>query len=79
MDKPPLDTLVPQRRGERKMACDIDDREGESPSPLEPRLGRMLHSSATGRRHEQLFLRRSVFVKRFTHEMTPRAGLKPRG
>src|SRR5215469_1117288 len=35
------------------MACDIDDREGESPSPMEPRLGRMLHSSATGRRREQ--------------------------
>src|SRR5450755_1091786 len=35
------------------MACDIDDREGESPSPMEPRLGRMFHSSATGRRREQ--------------------------
>jgi hypothetical protein len=35
------------------MACDIDDREGESPSPMEPRLGRMSHSSATGRRREQ--------------------------
>ncbi len=32
------------------MACDIDDREGNSPSPMEPRLGRMFHSSATGRR-----------------------------
>ena len=37
---------------------------------MEPRLGRMFHSSATGRRHERLFLRRSVFVKHFTHEMT---------
>ncbi len=35
------------------MACDIDDREGESPSPMEPRLGRMFHSSATGRRRDQ--------------------------
>src|ERR1700722_8517391 len=52
-DMPPRDTLVPQRRGERKMACDIDDREGESPSPMESRLGRMFHSSATGRRREQ--------------------------
>jgi hypothetical protein len=34
------------------MACDIDDREGESPSPMEPRLGRMFHSSAAGRRRE---------------------------
>jgi hypothetical protein len=34
------------------MACDIDDREGKSPSPMEPRLGRMFHNSATGRRRE---------------------------
>ena len=54
------------------MACDIDDREGESPSPMEPGLGRMFHSSATGRRREQLFPTRSVFVKRFNHEMTRR-------
>src|ERR1700735_4531425 len=53
MDKPPHDTLVPQRRGVWKMACDTDDREGESPSPMELRPGRMLHSSATGRRREQ--------------------------
>src|SRR5690242_6783800 len=53
MGKPPLDTFVPQRRGERKMACAIDDREGESPSPVEPRLGRTFHSSATGRRRKQ--------------------------
>ena len=31
------------------MACDIANREGKSPSPMEPRLGRMFHSSATGR------------------------------
>jgi hypothetical protein len=54
------------------MACDIDDREGESPSPMEPRLGRMFHSSATGRRREQLFPRRPVLVKRSNHEMTLR-------
>ena len=54
------------------MARDSDDREGESPSPMEPRPGRMFHSSATGRRREQLFLTRSVFVKRLTHEMTLR-------
>src|ERR1700733_955865 len=35
------------------MTCDFDDREGESPSPVEPRLGRMFHSSATGRRRAQ--------------------------
>jgi len=32
----------------------------------------MFHSSATGRRREQLFLKRPVFVKRFTNGMTPR-------
>src|ERR1700734_390957 len=69
MDKPPHDTLVPQRRGERKMACDVDDREGESPSPMEPRLGRMFHSSATGHRRVHIFLRRSVFVKPVTYGM----------
>src|SRR5580698_9712377 len=37
------------------MACDTDDREGESPSPMEPRLGRTFHSSATGRRREHIF------------------------
>src|ERR1700733_6685576 len=46
------------------MACDIHDREGESPSPMEPRLGRMLRSSATGRRRHEVFLRPSGFVKR---------------
>ena len=50
----------------------MDDREGESPLPTEPRLGRMFHSSATGRRLNKLFLTRSVFVKRFTREMTLR-------
>ena len=35
------------------MACDTDDREGESPSLMEPRLGQTFHSSATGRRREQ--------------------------
>ena len=35
------------------MARDSDDREGESPSPMEPRPGRTFHSSATGRRREQ--------------------------
>src|SRR5580658_8850306 len=35
------------------MAWDLDDREGESPSPMEPRPGRMFHSSATGRRRDQ--------------------------
>jgi hypothetical protein len=39
---------------------------------MEPRLGRMFHSSAAGRRREQLFLTRSVLVKRSAHEMTLR-------
>jgi hypothetical protein len=37
---------------------------------MEPQLGRMFHSLATGRRRQQLFPKRSVFVKRFNHEMT---------
>jgi hypothetical protein len=28
INKPPLYTLVPQRHGDLKMACDINDREG---------------------------------------------------
>jgi hypothetical protein len=54
------------------MACDVDDREGESPSPMEPRLG----GCSTARRPvaavNKLFLRHLVFVKRLTHEMTLR-------
>src|SRR5580700_4006633 len=38
-----------------KMACDVDDREGESPSPMEPRLGRTFRGSATGRRRARIF------------------------
>jgi len=45
------------------MACDTDDREGKSPSPMEPRLGQMFHSSATGRRRAQLFTTRTALVK----------------
>jgi hypothetical protein len=52
------------------MACDMDDREGESPSPMEPDWG----GCSTARRPvaavSKLFLRRSVFVNRFTREMT---------
>src|SRR5580704_17991570 len=51
------------------MACDIDDREGESPSPMEPGWG----GCSTARRPvaavNKLFLRRSVFVKRFIREI----------
>src|SRR5207244_4328674 len=48
--KPPLQHPRPPATRCCEMACDIDDREGQSPSPMEPRLGRALHSSATGRR-----------------------------
>ena len=37
-----------------EMACDIDDREGNSPSPMEPRLGRTFQRSATGRRRDAI-------------------------
>src|ERR1700733_129547 len=53
MNKPPHDTRRPPATRCWEMACDTDDREGESPSPMEPRLGRMFHSSATGRRRRQ--------------------------
>jgi hypothetical protein len=39
---------------------------------MEPRLGRLFHSSATGRRREQTLPEAPVFVKRFTREMTTR-------
>ena len=45
------------------MACDIHDREGESPSPMELRLGRTFRSWATGRRRDKLLPTRSDFVK----------------
>jgi hypothetical protein len=40
---------------------------------MEPVLGRAFHSSATGRRREQLFLSRPVFVKHLAREMTLQA------
>ena len=52
------------------MACDIDDREGESPSPVEPRLGGCPTARRPAAAVNKLFLTRSVFVKRFTREMT---------
>lgn len=54
------------------MACDIDDREGESPSPMEPRLGRVLHSSATGRRRgSSLAEARGLRQGPFIHDISP--------
>jgi len=54
------------------MACDVDDREGESPSPMEPDWG----GCSTARRPvaavNKLFTRRPGFVKHFTHKMTLR-------
>lgn len=37
------------------MACDLDDREETPLRQMEPRLGRMFHSSATGRRRSENF------------------------
>src|SRR3954447_2941001 len=37
-----------------EMACGVDNREGESPSPTERRLGRVFRGSATGRRRAEL-------------------------
>jgi hypothetical protein len=37
---------------------------------MEPRLGRMFHSSATGRRREQTLPEALGLRQRFNHEMT---------
>src|SRR5580692_4738520 len=50
MDQPPLYTLVPQRRGIKRWPGRSTTVRAVSPSPMEPRLGRMFQSSATGRR-----------------------------
>ena len=49
-----------------KMACDIDDREGESPSPMEPRLGGCSAARRPVAAVDVSSLRRSVFVNRIT-------------
>ena len=54
------------------MACDIANREGKSPSPMEPRLGRMFHSSATGRRRGATFTKALNLSQPPTQEMAPR-------
>jgi hypothetical protein len=54
------------------MACDIDDREGESPSPMEPLLGGRSAAWRPVAAMSKLFLRRLVFVKRSTRETTLR-------
>ena len=46
----------------------FDDREGESPSPMEPRLGRTFHGSASGRRRQ-----RSGFQTGAAESTAPRA------
>ena len=46
------------------MACDIDDREGESPSPMEPDWGGCSTAWRPVAAMNKLSLRRSVFVKR---------------
>jgi hypothetical protein len=48
------------------MACDIDDREGESPSPLEPRLGGCSAARRPVAAVDVFSRRRSVFVNRIT-------------
>ena len=54
-NKPPLNTFVPQRRGVGEWLVVSTTERANSPSPMEPRLGRMLHSSATGRRRAGTF------------------------
>src|ERR1700735_5745148 len=70
MDKPPHDTLVPQRRGVRRWPVTLTTERANPLRQWNPDWG----GCPTARRPvaavNKLFLRRSVFVKRFTHEMT---------
>src|ERR1700735_493731 len=72
MDKPPHDTLVPQRRGVRRWPVTLTTERANPLRQWNPDWG----GCSTARRPvaavNKLFLRRSVFVKRFTHEMTLR-------
>src|ERR1700735_1737811 len=58
----------------QKMARDIDDREGESPSPTEPRLGGCSTARRPAAAVKQTLPEPPVFVKRFTRETTAAAG-----
>jgi hypothetical protein len=70
MDKPPLDTLVPQRRGVGSWPVTLTTERANPLRQWNPGWG----GCSTARRPvaavSKLFLRRSVFVKRVTHEMT---------
>src|SRR5579863_2317642 len=55
MDKPPLYTLVPQRRGVERWPVTSTTVRAIPLRQMEPRLGRMFHSSATGRRRGTIF------------------------
>src|ERR1022692_4515043 len=72
MDKPPLDTLVPQRRGVGRWPVTLTTERANPLCQGNPGWG----GCSTARRPvaavNVFFLRRSVFVKRFTHEMTLR-------
>src|ERR1700729_158609 len=52
------------------MARDIDDREGESPSPTEPRLGGCSTARRPAAAVKQTLPEATVFVKHFTRETT---------
>src|ERR1035438_1446170 len=72
MDKPPHDTLVPQRRGVGRWPVTLTTERANPLCQWNPDWG----GCSTARRPvaavNVFFLRRSVFVKRFTHEMTMR-------
>jgi Putative glycolipid-binding len=59
------------------MSCDIDDREGESPSPKEIRLGRTFHGSATGRRREHTIPGALALCQGASHTRWDRAKFAP--
>src|ERR1022692_655728 len=72
MDKPPLDTLVPQRRGVRRWPVTMTTERANPLRQWNPGWG----GCSTARRPvaaaSKLFLRRSACVKRFNHEITLR-------
>src|SRR5450432_3856198 len=72
MDKPPLDTLVPQRRGVGRWPVTLTTERANPLRRWNPGWGGCSAARRPVAAVNVFFLRRPVFVKRFTHEMTLR-------
>jgi len=70
MDKPLLDTLVPQRRGVGRWPVTLTTERANPLRRWNPGWGRCSTARRPVAAVNKLFLRGPVFVKRFTHEMT---------